>query len=338
MKRIILLLFICSFKSFGQTRELIDNQAIHFELKTENDLIDFIVIDKLLTSKKPIFLFIQGSTPVPLFVKFKNEEIEMFGGVISNFNFNEITKFYHLIVISMPNIPIIVSENKLNSNFQYTPDETNPGGFDMDYLRSDYLENYVNRAKKVIEYLKSQKWIDKSKFVIAGHSQGAQIATKLALQDDSVTHLGLFSANPFGRIDENIRRIRLDAQIGKISWEKADKMINSEYDFLREAYKSDSLNDKPILKSWKSFSKPLLNDWLQINSPIYLAYGTNDITSELCDIIPIFFIQHKKDNLTLKRYLNLEHNFFGISDKGSIDYENANWNKIMTDFLKWINK
>jgi hypothetical protein len=69
----ILLLFF-QF-SFGQNLNLINNEAIHFSLKQKNDTIDFIVVDTKIDVKKPIFLFCQGSLPMPLFVKPEKEEI-----------------------------------------------------------------------------------------------------------------------------------------------------------------------------------------------------------------------------------------------------------------------
>ncbi|PTT10259.1 hypothetical protein DBR27_06495, partial [Flavobacterium sp. HMWF030] len=63
------------------------------------------VIDTVLKTKKPIFLFCQGSMPLPLFVKSKDEPMWMIGGGVANFNIEEIRKNYHLVVISMPKHP-----------------------------------------------------------------------------------------------------------------------------------------------------------------------------------------------------------------------------------------
>ena len=92
----------------------------------------------------------------------------------------------------------------------------------------------------------------------------------------------------------------------------------------------------PSLKAWASFSEPMYDDWLQLSIPIYLAYGTEDRTSDLCDIVPFFFIREKKDNLTLKRYLRLEHNFFEVDAQGRANYEKGHWESVMNGFLEWI--
>lgn len=63
----------------------------------------------------------------------------------------------------------------------------------------------------------------------------------------------------------------------------------------RDAYNPKKLAQRPELLAWKSFSVPLLNDWLQFKKPIYLAYGTHDIASDLNDIVPLYFIRENNN-------------------------------------------
>lgn len=333
----IILLFIVQI-IFGQNLNVINNQAIQFSLKQKNDTIDFIVIDTKLDRVKPIFLFCQGSLPLPLFVKTAKEKIWMIGGGITNFDLDEIKKNYHLIVISMPKTPVIVDEKNLNESYCYIPNAEKPDEFDADYVKSDYLENYENRAKAVLKFLRKQKWVDNSKLIVAGHSQGSKVTTLIALNNKKVTNLGLFGANPFGRIDQNIRNYRKSAESKQMTWEEADERIENTYKMLKDSYDEKILKENPDLLAWKSFSRPLINDWLKIKIPTYLAYGTNDIASDLCDLVPLFYIQNSKTNLTYKRYLNLEHNFFEVKENGRADYEKEHWQEVMNEFIKWTVK
>ena len=323
---------------FAQNLNLINDEAILFSLKEKNDTIDFIVVDTNLNEKKPIFLFCQGSLPMPLFVKPETKNMWMIGGGITNFDINEIKKNYHLIVISMPKTPVIVPEKHLNKSYCYIPNENEPDEFDKEYVKADFLENYEYRAEKVLNFLRKQKWVDNSKLIVAGHSQGSKVATLITLNNKKVTHLGLFAPNPFGRIDQNIRDYRKEAERKEITWEKANDKIENTYQMYKDAYNKDALNKNPYLLAWKSFSRPLLNDWLQIKIPTYLAYATNDIASDLCDLVPLFYIQNAKDNLTYKRYLNLEHNFFEVESDGTTNYEKEHWTEVMNEFIKWTNK
>jgi len=91
------------------------------------------------------------------------------------------------------------------------------------------------------------------------------------------------------------------------------------------------------MKTLNSFSKPYFDDLLKLKIPICVVYGTEDRVADLCDLLPLFFIEQGKSNLTLKRYINLEHNFFEVDKNGKVNYENAHWEDVMNQFVKWIN-
>lgn len=335
MKILLILVFCLScLVCFSQSPTRIANKALHFQLAETTDTIDFVVVDTVLTEKKPIFLFCQGSLPVPLFVKFKDYGLQMIGGGVSNFDLSEIRKHYHFVVISMPKTPLIVAQSQVDRSYAYVPDSTKPRQYSKAYIAADYSENYVRRAEKALDFVLKQTWANQDKLVVAGHSQGTKIATKLAVKYPGITHIGLFAPNPFGRIDQFVRQARLDAQTEKKTWEEADAEMENTYDFFRNAHNPDSLKAHPELRAWKSFSQPLYKDWLELNLPIYLAYGTEDRVSDLCDLLPLFFIQEGKDHLTLKRYLRYEHNFFEVVE-GKTDYEKANWPEVMHAFVEW---
>lgn len=329
------LLFIIVSQFFiSQQGKIINNQSIAFEISSKSDKIEFIVVDTELKTKKPIFLWCQGSLPYPLFVNSKKGGIWMIGGGITNFNIGNIVKNYHLVVVGMPETPLIADEKYINESYWYFGNSRNRNQPTIEFQKADYLENYVNRAKKVIKYLNKQKWVDRSKLIVAGSSQGTKVATKIAAGNKNVSKIGLFSVNPFGRIDQAIREYRKKAEQNKISWQVANEGIEKEYQTFRDAHNPEKVAKDPNLTAWKSFSVPLLNDWLSFNKPIYIAYGTHDIASDLNDIVPLFFIRENKNNLTLKRYLNLEHNFFEV-ENGRPNHDKPHWEEVMDDFVKW---
>ncbi|WP_104381330.1 hypothetical protein [Sphingobacterium sp. HMA12] len=336
MKFFIQILFLLIVHvSFAQRKQVINNEVTAFKIENKQDTIDFIVIDQDLTKKKPIFLWCQGSQPVPLYFNFKKNGLWMDAGGITNFDYQEIKKHYHLVVISMPKTPLIVEESELNNQYSYigaSPDDKTPS---IAFQKADYLENYVNRALIVLKFLRKQKWADNSKLIVAGHSQGSKVASHIAIKDKHVSKLGLFGANPYGRIDELVRNYRKQAERKEISWEQANKQIEKQYQFYRDANNPNKVSTHPFLLAWKSFSKPLVGEWLSFNKPIYMAYGTNDVSSDLCDLVPLLFIGNKKQNLTYKRYLNLEHNFFDVDSTGAVNHSKPHWKEVMSAFVKW---
>ncbi len=332
----LILCFLFPVCLTAQQVEVINNQAIHFQLADKKDPIDFIVIDTVLNQKKPILLFCQGSMPMPLFIDYGPDKgLFMAGGGVSNFDISKIQKYYHLVVISKPETPFIVKSSNINKDYSYITDSTNKISFKKEFLLGDYVENYVNRANKVISYLRKQPWVDKNKLVVFGHSQGGHIAPGIAVKNKHVTHLGLAGANLFGRISVMILKERKRAETGKITWEVAEKNMNEWYQFWKEANNAEIVKTKPQLISWKSFSEPpAYKTLLKINIPIYLTYGTSDI-SDMSDLMPLIFISHEKNNLTLKRYFGLEHNFFEVDENGVPNYEKDHWKEVMNGFIDW---
>lgn len=327
------ILFLIPQLIFAQNFTLINNQATLFHL---DDDINFVVIDNDISETKPIFLWCQGSLPYPLFVELENDKIFMIAGGITNFDYAKIIENYHLVIISMPKTPAIAKQSELNDSFWYSEDKIKPTD---EFLQNDYLENYVNRANKVLEFLDTQAWADHSKTVVAGHSQGAKVGVAIANANPNITHLGLFSPNPFGRIDQSIRQARKDAASKRISWEEAEEQINETYDFYREIYSKEQLNSKPELIPWKSFSEPFIEELSALKIPVYIAYGTEDTTSDLCDLIPLYFIRKQNEHhLNLKRYFGMEHNFFEIDENDNPDYEKAHWVEVMSHFLEWLGR
>lgn len=304
-----------------------------FQIADKKDSIEFIIADTSFQHRKPILLFCQGSQPVPLFVNVGNNQIVEIA--LSNFDLEKMKEKYYVVVISQPHTPLIANIKQLNQNYAYITDSTRQHSYSKKYLNADFMENHVYRANRVIRFLNSQKWIDKTKLIVMGHSQGARIAVGIAKSNRKVTRLGLFGYNPLGRIDTSIRQARKDAESGKITWEQADSITQNTYSFMEEIQHPDTLIQHPNLVSWNSFSKSTMFDLLSLDIPIYIAYGSHDIVADLCDLLPILFTEKEKQNLTIHRYSQLEHNFFPILENGEIDYQNGRWKEIMNDFIEW---
>lgn len=329
----LIIYLILTISCFGQRKNIISNDYSHFQLTLKKDTIDFVVADANLTSKKPILLFCQGSQPIPLFIDVPDQGIVPVA--FNNFDVNEMKKHYHVVVISMPKTPLIVGLDHLNFQYNYITDTSNQYSYSQDYLLADYAENYINRANKVIKFLMKQNWVSSDKIVVAGHSQGARITVGIAASNKNVVQIGLFGYNPNGRIDGSIRQARKKAEAGQISWEKADSLQRDQVDFYKMIHNEDSIKNHPSLKSWVSFSKPTLNQLLKLKIPVYIAYGSQDIGTDLCDLLPLYFIENKKSNYKIVRYPNLEHNFFPLNENGKPDYQNGKWKSVMNEFINW---
>lgn len=333
MQKIILqFIFLISISIGFSQNKIKGTSYTHFQLIEKKDTIDFVVADTNLSIRKPLLLFFQGSLPVPLF--FDLGKKGLYPSTLGNFNLNELNKWYHVAVVSMPKTPLVVGLDHLNKSYNYVKDTSNHMSFANEYLKADFAENYVNRANCVLNYLYKQPWINNDTIVLAGHSQGTQVAVMLASKNKKITRLGLFSYDPFGRVEKIIRQIRKDAVQGKITWEKADSLMNERYEFNKAIHDQAFLNENPSYLNWYSFAEPTIDKLLKLKIPIFVAYGTEDNSADLCDYLPLYFERAQKNNLFLKRYLHLEHNFFPISN-GRPDYKNGKWSTVMNDFIQW---
>ncbi len=335
LKITLITLYLFAFNCFSQKTVKGTNYS-HFQLKLKKDTIDFVIADTNLTVKKPILLFCQGSQPVPLFFDLKEEGIIPVS--LSNFDVNEMKKHYHIVVISMPKTPVVVGLDHLNKSYNYVLDTAQETSYSRDYVKADYLDNYVMRANHVLRFLSKQKWVDRNELVIVGHSQGSHVALEIARTNKKVTQIGLFGFNPLGRIDQYIRKLRKQAEAKEITWEQADSIQLTVLNDYASYYKYEGSENEMYAKSWVSFSKSQVNDLVHLKIPVYIGYGSNDINADFCDLIPLYYIEQRKTNYKVIRYPNLEHNFFPVDESGTINYENGKWAEVMNEFINWTLK
>lgn len=333
MKYLLALISILSsIPSFGQLKGTISAYS-HFQVTLKEDTVEFVVADTSLTEAKPVLLFCQGSQPVPLFIDFGEQGIVPIP--LNNFDLDRMKAHYHVVVISMPKTPVIVSQEHLNHSYNYVTDPSSEYSYDPEYVAADYLENYVDRANRVIEFLREQKWVDGSELVVAGHSQGSRVAVALADANRNVTRLGLFGYNPMRRVDQMIWAYRKQAQNGEITWEKADSLQHAEYAFYETVLNDDSVAENPALRSWRSFCTSSISELVNLKIPVYIAFGSQDNVAEYCDLLPLYFAEKNKRNYVLRRYPNLEHNFFPLDENFRPDHANGKWPEVMNAFIEW---
>ena len=55
-------------------------------------------------------------------------------------------------------------------------------------------------------------------------------------------------------------------------------------------------------------------------------------------LILLYFIREHKENLIIKRYLELEHNYFELTEDGRLDDNKPHWPEVMEGFEKLVDK
>ena len=287
--------------------------------KFQDDKVDLIVISKKGEEKiaKPLFFFCQGSLPRPVVIYDEK-------GLYGTLPFNE-TPFlddFHIIIISKPNIPIIANANTLGKKFMYLKEnEIPPKG----YTDRNYLDYYVFRNNFILKQLGKERWVDKKKLVVAGHSEGSAIASQMAFLCPKITHLIYSGGNPYGRI-VNILAVAEDIESTINYWKTV--VQNST---------TINYNGGDTYKATYSFSLPQRENLVQLKIPILVTYGSKDVAANYNDLFQIEVIRDRKQNFKFINYPGLEHNFFAVNEKLEPIYEKENWDKVANDWLEWIN-
>jgi hypothetical protein len=144
----------------GQSQTPKDFGFRHLQMNYKGDKVDILVKSKKGEENipKPIFLFLQGSTSKPLIITENGENYRVFP-----FYTDSIVSKYHLVIIGRPYIPVIFEKDKLDG-FEYV--DTITKKYDKRYVERNILDYYVERNKKVLDYLLKQKWVDNNRLFI----------------------------------------------------------------------------------------------------------------------------------------------------------------------------
>ena len=279
--------------------------------------------------KKPILIFIQGSLARPVLKYNGNKHFPPFP-----FSANILEVEYHIIVINKPGIPFISDMEDLDKNKEFIDKST--GLPPAEYLEKNNLNYYVERNNKVIEYLIRQDWVDISKIVVAGHSEGSTIAVKLAEANQNVAQLIYSGGTPYySRIASIISQDRA-AEPDSTNWVEKDfeywkNTTDNPFDISRE-------HGYNTYKGTYSFSENLSCSFKKLKIPVLISYGTKDLACPYNDLLRIEMIDNNKTNIDFKAYSGLEHNYFPLNSNGSINYDEFNWDKVAMDWKKWLAK
>jgi pimeloyl-ACP methyl ester carboxylesterase len=275
-----------------------------------------------------LVLYCQGSLPVPFFLTDDR-------GVFSTipFPFDSLKTNYQFVFISKPGVPLATTIDRVNERYVFVDDT---GKMPATYTDRNYLEYYVSTTNQVLEVLLAARQYER--VIVMGHSQGARVAAQVAATNPQVTHLVYLSGNPLGRYDQLIREKREAQLLGLLTDEEAQAAIEALYQRWKAVHTNPEDLDTQYgdsNKTWTSFSTSTLDEFLSIDLPIFVGYGTRDIVSRYCDLLPLHFIEAGKDNLELRAYPGYDHSFYRKGPDGRVDFEDYIFPKVVGEALRW---
>ena len=325
----------CVFAQSNLTVENVSQLNMQlFCLATPADTIHFLKYDTI-NEKKPLLLFIQGSLPMPLIMEHADGSLEANRFRIFN---KSVFEQFNVIEISHPNTPPIVNVKNLNHQYSYVKSD-NPYDIDKTYQKRNIAETYLERANEVINCLMQQNWIDNDSIFAYGHSQGADIAVRLAANNANIKAIGFSGSTPFGRYAGILQEIRAKAIKGHITEEDAQKKIEQYWNSWNYMVHTTTVPDNwnsDLPATWLSFSQSLVDILANLKQPVFVVYGTRDYHSIACELLPVYFGFAKKTNYKMHPMLGRGHNFELIDDEGNVHWNNTKWSEVMDEFVKFV--
>lgn len=168
-------------------------------------------------------------------------------------------------------------------------------------------KDLLSDAEKAIDFLSSQKEIDKDKITLLGHSEGGYIAASLAATNPNVSACIIMAG---------MDTIDLPDTDLEMMWSFDQSALNWNKEYLEDIARSAN-DTSQILKSGK--------DWaILLNKRVYLKKRRNYIATNPLEIIrkvkvPILILGAKKDTVTSPEHIDsLEE---ALKESGNKNYE-----------------
>lgn len=311
-----------------------------FTIPFEKDSVTFAIVARKgdLEAKKPIFLFRQGSLPIPLFtMNPKNNRPSLSELPITCYDHEA---EYHSIMIAKPGVPLIGNDGYLDTLFA-TRGNPKMSMYPPNYLENNYLDYYVRQTNAVLKFVLDQPWADTSRVVLAGGSEGYNVAIKTAYTNPKVTHLIAFSGFLNGRHQGIMQEERTKGYMGEYTQQQAQESVAGlQEEWLRIC--ADSLNTTAERgdpnRTTYSFSVDYKNFLLPLKIPILILYGTADVAATSNDALPLEFARLGKKNLTVKAYPNHDHTFYKLTydGQGKVTGKVYNGVAVEKDYFQWL--
>jgi esterase/lipase len=319
-----LFLFFLSVPTFLLAQTPQKQGLREYLIPDKGDTIRFYIYNPDSIAKSKLFLYLQGSGNLPMV---NGDDAE--ACCYNNYPKKLMKAFpadYAFVYIQKVGLPYYTRNLKA-----YEPGNA--------FVKRNNVLDRAYVADKVVNYVLKKIYPDAKTVAVLGHSEGSDVAAKLAAINKKVSHLCFASGNATPEFFNSILLLRRQMLQGELSAVEAQNKLEALYSGLDSVYKSPNSTDKYFngdTYKWNyAINQPPIDNLLQLKIPIYLTIGSHDdkVPIEASDFIKAEFIRHQKTNLTYKVYTNSDHNYTEVSaDNKKIDH----WNELFFDFLKFI--
>lgn len=291
-----------------------------YELKTGKDTITFYLSVSSAKSDLPLVVFVQGSGMNSLFTKSQSGRIRPEYGHMTWYDAGQ--EKYRVLIVEKPGVRYL----------QSGPSKI----FDQKFS----LESFSNAIAVAIDYTLQNEKIDKSKVLIAGHSEGGIVASRVAnLMKDKISNVAVMA----GEGPSQLYSLYKFAEDGTFFNTKEHNMPTSEerIKYLTEKWKDILANPNSTDKMfwgftylrWSSMLKTsVIEELTHYNGKILIVQGTADkaVHPETA-IYSYTALLSKGRQVELELIEKADHSF-NISDKPDVD----GWKFVIEKVIKEV--
>ncbi len=332
MKIIVVSLFLFSFHLCYSQSTAKPNIAdalerfgfIEEQVIAKQDTITYYLKDVDKKVRK-LVLFIQGTDANPIFsYAEKDSQISYYRWFVDDYLM--LDSSYTFAIIPKPGMAGLYSDTDIQ--------------IPQEYYEKNHLEYRVRQLDASIEHIKENHMAKPEDIIVYGHSEGAVIGAALAAKNKSITHLGFWSGNVLHNFYEFSLFNRIESIQGNISDKEAHENIMGILGWYASVI--DQANSTEIdhfgftNKRWSSYEKAPLEYLNQLSIPIYALFAFKDQSTpiETAYLLPISFLEKRKDNLTFEVCLECDHSYNIHTEEG----EKSLWSMQFQGFMEWTEK
>ncbi len=298
---------------------------IQNEIIDDSDTITYYLKNYHAQKPTKLIVFIQGTDANPLFsYKIVNGQPTYYRWFLDDYKNIDSTSTF--AIIPKPGMAGLYQDDKIT--------------IPPKYHKSNCKAYRVNQIHQSIEHIVNNHMERPDKVIVYGHSEGAAIASALALKNDKITHLGFWSGNVLNNFYEFSLFNRIDALKGNMSDSTAHENIMGILGWYNGVIENPSSTELDHFgftnKRWATYEKPPIEELLEIEIPIFAMFATKDESTpiETAYLIPIQFMEHRKSNLTFEVCIDCDHGYIQKND----DHEINHWDSIFAKFMEWTEK
>lgn len=292
-----------------------------YELKTEKDTITFYLSVTSSKSNLPLIVYVQGSGMNSLFTKSQNGQIRPEYGHMTWYNVGQ--EKYRVLIVEKPGVKYLQSGPSKNFDNKFS------------------LESFSNSIVGAINHTTQNEKINTTKILIAGHSEGGIVASRVGnLMKNKISNVAIMAGEGLSQL-YSLYKFADDGTFFNTkehnmptSGQRIKYLTDKWKDILSDPNSTDKMFWGFTYLRWSSMLRTSVIDELaNYNCKILIIQGTSDKAVHPETAISSYTALLSKGKQVELELIEKADHSFNISGKPDID----GWKYIIENIIKWFN-